>query len=99
MCSPKHLFSMVDELVNLNESLSQMKLVYYIFHIKLTIKILNSEVFIYIYRLLWSIKQFPQNVSITILESKNDDLFMTPSLFENQKAQLVDKLKTVYILL
>merc|ERR1712127_793147 len=50
MCNPKHLFSLTDELTNLNETFSQMAL-------------------------LSRIKQFPQNVSVTIVKSPSDSFF------------------------
>lgn len=63
MSNPKHLFSLVDEFINLNETFDQMKLI-------------------------WSIKQFPQNVSITILTGKNDDMFVSSDLFEASSNRL-----------
>lgn len=62
MSNPKHLFSLVDECINLNDTFDQMKLI-------------------------WSIKQFPQNVSITILTGKNDNMFLSSSLLEKKYKQ------------
>ncbi|CAF0829974.1 unnamed protein product [Brachionus calyciflorus] len=63
MSNPKHLFSLVDEFVNLNETLAQMKLI-------------------------WSIKQFPQNVSVTVITGNKDDMFVSSDLFESSSNRL-----------
>ena len=65
----------------------------------------SSEIVIHFYlknffhykfnRLIWSIKQFPQNISVTIVQSKKDQIF-AKNFFEdknpNEKLNLV-KLK------
>jgi pimeloyl-ACP methyl ester carboxylesterase len=68
MSSPKHLFSVIDELSGLNDTLKQMKLI-------------------------WTIKPFPDNIPVTIINSKQDSIFSRPSLFgDDERTSLNDDL-------
>ncbi len=60
MCNPTHMFSRIDELMNLNETLAQMKLI-------------------------WSIKAFPKNISVTVLTSERDNVFGMADMSEVSK--------------
>jgi hypothetical protein len=71
MCNPKHLFSLVDEYMNLNETLVQMKII-------------------------WSIKQFPQNVSVTVFTSELDGMFAAIDLPQKSNMLNVNTNKIYY---